>query len=358
MKNKIKQLSQSGKYRELDNNASWSDFKQMWKWDFVKQRIYNDLVKLELRPLYNSLSATEKRSLYKSFKEDSARDVFSTEAFEQRLARKAFVNNLMKKSNFFSSVGEEIGRRMLVAMVNNSFRDFLENKWAWAWRNTFRFLMEKYNLPPIRIPVINRSPGNSILSYNMQKLGSYIKSREDMALVRSVKLFSEIRIGSLLGQGAYGKVYDLPDINKVLKVFRDGVHLNKDLKRMGEVVEAVYGGTASLEDMHYFDYGKIKEGTGGEDGLYYAIMPKIIPLESSDVISGRGDSLQQLLDRIDDGANPDHLGYYRRIFGDEVVDRVVDAYKRAKSRFGGTDLHAGNLGFLPQKPDTYVFYDM
>ena len=80
------------------------------------------------------------------------------------------------------------------------------------------------------------------------------------------------------GTGAYGTVYKLPEINKVLKIFDDSLYLAKDLKRMKRIEDQIFEGTAGKEDMPFFGSGILAKGD--ERNIYYALMPEIIPLNS------------------------------------------------------------------------------
>ena len=44
--------------------------------------------------------------------------------------------------------------------------------------------------------------------------------------------------------------------------------------------------------------------------------------------------------------------------GDEEVSRLLKAGFRAYWKFGGTDLHGGNVGYYQFRPDTYLYFDM
>ena len=42
----------------------------------------------------------------------------------------------------------------------------------------------------------------------------------------------------------------------------------------------------------------------------------------------------------------------------DKVEKIIQAGFRAYTEFRGIDLNQGNIGFIPQKPDTYFYFDM
>jgi hypothetical protein len=190
-------------------------------------------------------------------------------------------------------------------------------------------------------------------------------------------ILDEVKLVGYVGGGAYGKVFKTSD-DRALKIFQDSVSLDKDLKRMSSVTEEVYQGTASLEDMHYFDKGKL-----GNSPYYYALMPLIVPIEKApffstspvfeEAVSSGYDTARYFRNY---GATYDYQDFKDKVLENmkayltspkglqdmdtykNTIDKIIRAAYRASVKFGGTDLHAGNIGYLAQKPDVFFYFDM
>lgn len=203
--------------------------------------------------------------------------------------------------------------------------------------------------------------------------------------LQNIPAFSQIKIDKPIGAGGYGEVFSLINSNKILKIFYLGdmyLHNGKsDIERIEIIEKQLFSGDASLEDMHYFDSGHIY------DNVYYAIMPKIIPFEKSPYYQ-LSDVVAAIPQAITDAAFSDNLdmdsyqkfkrqvmlylmnniGPIKRLkkkgllkdflLYKSLIDDLIKAGYRAYILFGGVDLHAGNLGYLPQKPGLFFYYDM
>lgn len=225
-------------------------------------------------------------------------------------------------------------------------------------------------------PRLNKySKGKVIRDENIEMIKRYYPI--DPSDFEDPTILDEVKLVGYVGGGAYGKVFKTSD-DRALKIFQDSVSLDKDLKRMSSVTEEVYQGTASLEDMHYFDKGKL-----GNSPYYYALMPLIVPIEKApffntspvfeEAVSSSYDTAgyfrrgggtydyQDFKDQVVKSMksylkNPEHLqdmDTYK-----DTIDKIIRASYRASVKFGGTDLHAGNIGYLAQKPDKFFFFDM
>jgi len=93
--------------------------------------------------------------------------------------------------------------------------------------------------------------------------------------LKSAKILQQISLGKIVGSGAFGYVFEIKNSNKMIKIA--GIATQQDEKRYCEMMDKMFSGIASLEDMHYFDYGKL----GDNSGLTYLIMPKVVPLQKS-----------------------------------------------------------------------------
>jgi len=197
--------------------------------------------------------------------------------------------------------------------------------------------------------------------------------------VQGKNILDDVKLTEYIGGGVFGKVFKTSD-NQALKIFMDSVSLKKDLDRMSKVVDEVYQGSASLSDMHYFDYGQL-----GTSGYYYALMPLIVPLESApffnlshvfvEAVNAAYDTVGHFRYR---GNNPGYtdfkdavlrelrnlMSYYGQEALDDVdrykdtINAIIHAAYRASTEYQGTDLHSGNIGYFAQKPDKFFFYDM
>ena len=197
--------------------------------------------------------------------------------------------------------------------------------------------------------------------------------------VQGKNILDDVKLTEYIGGGVFGKVFKTSD-DQALKIFMDSVSLHKDLDRMSKVVDEVYQGSASLSDMHYFDYGQL-----GTSGYYYALMPLIVPLESApffnlshvfvEAVNAAYDTVGHFRYR---GNNPGYtdfkdavlrelrnlMSYYGQEALDDVdrykdtINAIIHAAYRASTEYQGTDLHSGNIGYFAQKPDKFFFYDM
>ena len=205
------------------------------------------------------------------------------------------------------------------------------------------------------------------------------------------------KIDKFLGAGAYGKVFSLAGTNRVIKIFTSAVSLERDLNRFRKTMDQIYSKEEKkITSMPIFDEGKLSFE------YYYVIMPRLIPFGSTEQYHNNVEFFDELFYCIMDvGIEARHANkissfpsfakdVYSRLFRhikkvskeDErakmfrpldfkprysrntflenriAVDRIILAAYRAIKDFGGRDLHSGNIGYLPQKPDTFVFYDM
>jgi hypothetical protein len=139
---------------------------------------------------------------------------------------------------------------------------------------------------------------------------------------------------------------------------------------------------ASSREMPYFDYGKV-----GRAGYYYSIMPLIIPLKNAPFFNkspvfGMVANINQNVARDLEYRNEWDISYeeYKTkvmsalirqakytLIGNQkddikiyknTIEKIIKAGYRALNKFQGTDTHAGNIGYLPQKPNQFFYFDM
>lgn len=197
--------------------------------------------------------------------------------------------------------------------------------------------------------------------------------------VKDKNILDDVKLTGYIGGGVYGKVFKTSD-DQALKIFMDSVSLQKDLQRMSKVVDEVYQGSASLSDMHYFDYGQL-----GTSPYYYALMPLIVPLEKapffdlspvfSEAVNASYDAVGYFRYRSNTPgytefkdqvlqALPNLVASYGQDGLDDInrykdtINAIIYAAYRASTEYKGTDLHSGNIGYFAQKPDKFFFYDM
>jgi len=397
MNNKwIKYLVETGEYRQIDPEELYSNansrktmrdfvisFQRMWENQFFQKRVLSDLMQIEVIPTYNSLDDYQKRDLYKVFKKEQVSQTadlifnYTNRTRQAADRRNQYIlyfrrNSAILDNDLFHKL-EELLCVFINGTKNSSPRSFnylLSDVFSWA--RVYKKIYSKHNIEQPKLPFLNKIPGNdqSNKTHNLiffsKNYGQF--NREDL---EKIPLLREIRIGKFVGEGAYGKVYELEGTERVIKFFFDGVDLNKDIKRTERVLEQVYGGTASLEDMHYFDYGKL-----GKTGLLYIIMPKIVPLRKLKIYKENTDLIEGLVEALflvgQYGTQKSFEDFSRDVLlsftdggvkitgklGNEFVRSIIMAGFRATTQHGGTDFHTGNIGFLPQKPDIFFFFDM
>lgn len=192
-------------------------------------------------------------------------------------------------------------------------------------------------------------------------------------------ILNNIYIGKKIGSGYSGIVFELADENdRVIKIMNDSVHeegLEGEVKKFQSIIDQMHSGKASIEDMHFFDVGKL-----GNSSLYYVIMPRIVPLEQAPFykhskifekladacgavartgINNKIKSFQKYSDMVMEqaGYDPYKLSEEFELYQDTLM-KIIKAGFRAYKVHGGYDLHSGNIGYLPQNPDKFFFFDM
>jgi len=360
-------IGEGGKYRQLDPESyNWNDFEEMWKREFFRKRVFNDFLKLEFLPFFKTISGVEKREFFSLFKQEKFSDPYSEEAYNKLTNQNIFIQRVIPNFRFLRLIGSAPARAALKQVVNGASVNHTGE--FFYWKVIFDFLQTRHNPSQVKFPVLNRYPNNdNSLNRNLLAIEGSLKTAEDKVAARSSKIFKEIRVGKQLGSGAFGRVYEILGTNRVIKIFDDAVNLEKDITRMERVIDDIYAGTASLEDMPYFESGKIGKT------LNYAIMPKLVPLLDDEFFSGHENRIKMLdglMNKLsfhgNQAFNDPETGVYKefeiedyeKTLGSDRVYRISRATNRAKMEWGGRDLHAGNIGFLTQKPDTYIFFDM
>lgn len=221
-----------------------------------------------------------------------------------------------------------------------------------------------------RIGKISVAPDIAELNTRILEKESFYLREED---VKSVTFLDKFKIGKFLGEGAFGKVFELERTNFVIKIFKDSVDLQKDMERYQKVEDQLFGGTASVEDMHYFESGVIGKDRRSSIDIYYAVMPKIVPLTKGHEYQKHEAAYKEIFKALRDAARYDRFSedelllYLEKnvpislqAFPRDYILKIVKAYVRARDVFGGRDLHGGNIGYFPFSKDTqfFFYYDM
>jgi len=354
----------------------WRDkFQELFeKNSFFLTQLVNDIIKEEIAPRFKSLAPDVQRQLYSILTHPKLHKMGVWDKYTY-IERKFTGIRLLKYMEveqlsllllyYFSPEKRDIA---LSSIRQNEF----------PFMDFYKVLYSNKTPPVIRI--LKKTSTNA-LPQNIKIIIKRFNQVEPSDLSKSPVL-RQVTIGKIIGAGAYGTVYDLVGQDRVMKIFEDGVDLERDTDRMEDVIEQVYGGTASLEDMHYFEQGQL-----GESGLYYAIMPKIIPYSSfftEKKFGTRGRryfmdlaacnkrtvwNVTSVLGR-DTISFPEFRG---RVFHEmkgyghsqseirkyyDTSNAIIRAGYNAFSKWHGTDLHGGNLGFIAQKPEVFFYYDM
>jgi len=355
---------------ESDRGGSfYLRFPVIWQKRFIREKFIRDIIRVEILPWFKSLPPDMKRFFYKDFTSaDSSRQDLINWIENQ------WQNNHRDITHYFS---RKIMLNLLRLFASNKKEDLdlyvseLSDERRDCWESAYHAFYSRHedlapNAPPLRIT-------KSILKTNLAKLQTiyprlFMEIKDDDSLSNSI--LSEVEIIKNIGSGYFGQVFSLSN-GRALKIFRSGVNLQKDVDRMNLVISQVYGGSASLEDMHYFEHGKI-----GRSSFFYAVMPRIIPLSKLDYqytdklvdvadnvkfnyryVNSTSTSLEEFKQLVMRFVSAPKIEVDRPEF-QAKADAIIKAGYRAIKQFGGEDLHGGNIGFLPQKPEVFFYYDM
>jgi len=374
-----------------NNKDEWeSKFLDLFRTNrFFLASIINDIIKWDLAPRFKSKDLGAQKEIYSIIKYPGKNPMRIWDKYEY-IKRKFFGSESVE--NFQDETLYDILTYYFVPEKREEIITSLRGTNSWYDFMTIYTKLYKNRTPPI-IKSLSLTPTLPIKN----NVKAIIKrfTFVDKSLLSAAPILKQVTLGEEVGSGAFGTVYDLVGQGRVMKVFESGVNLQDDVDRMQSIITQVYGGFASLEDMHYFDYGKL-----GESGLFYSIMPKIIPFRdffsqerfgswgkeyfldlasankiTAKMLSGNSygsydsDGNDKIIVRRD-ATYPEFRGrIYHQMgkFGHtkaqinkyrETTNAIIKAGYEAFSRWGGTDLHGGNLGFLAQKPDVFFYYDM
>ena len=343
------------------------------------------LVRLELRPLMRSLSEEDRKILFKNIKMnptipnfDLINNVISPQISADSALTKAGLKNdtyvLFDYLSYYVSYFTNPKRK-------EKFEQSIKKSPILA-ATLYWELFKKF---PEEVPTISKIYKADTSTQNRRENLRTLEQKRIRITPEQVEkpnILDDIKIMKEIGKGAFGRVFELED-GRALKIFSSGVDFNKDIERYEKVMDQLYKGQASMEDMHIFDYGKL-----GESDYYFAVMPKIIPMTAADFYNQNG-IFYSIAKANKDVAQRGTADSYERFkalslasasniyvsakdqFGNptlsfqqaynkysDMVDKIIQAGWRAYNEYGGTDIHHGNIGFFSQKPDQFFYFDM
>ena len=338
------------------------------------------LMRLEFRPFIRSLPEEDRKTLFRSVKINSF--VPNTSFVNEKIIPNIPTDSVLVKAglkydtytlydwlsyyvNYFTN---EKAKQRFEKQISNMPDKVTSLYWE---------LFKKY---PEEVPTISKLYKPDTSTQNKRDNARILKL--DLNELTKPNILDDVKIVKQLGKGAFGTVYELED-GRAFKVFSSGVDVDKDLERYEKIMDQLYKGQASLEDMHIFDYGKL-----GETNYYYAVMPKIIPLNSTDIfkesaifhaVAKANKEIAQRGRKVDyetfkrlalseagtfyvqakDKYGNSNLSFQQAYnTHSDIVDKIIKAGWRAYSEFGGTDIHSGNIGSFPNDPENYFYFDM
>jgi len=372
-----------------DKDTLLPKFSEIWKTnEFFRKRLIQDLGKLELLPAFKSMMRIDQHTFFRVITkaEDS-----NTPPPGMRITPEQIIS-LFMRDYFAGKMDSQITNLgsytvyYVFKVLFNSYNQDVTNYLAFIktqpiiWLRVYKSLYSKF---PDQVPTLpelkttDTSPKNKEHNLNILEKTYHI----DITSVYKKNILDDIKLIEKIGSGYYGNVYSMED-GRVFKVFSDGVDLKKDVNRMRRVINNLYKGSGKVNQMAYFETGRI-----GYTGLFYAIMPEIVPLtkapfyRSSEIFHDTANFnkvaakdlqgifksapvykkykellLARLKEYVDNYQDYDFDTEYNKY--SETIERIIEAGYRAYKDFKGTDLHSGNIGYLRQKPDEFFYFDM
>lgn len=362
-------------------------FVNTWRTNkYFRERLMNDVIRLEIDNVFKQLPRDEQIKIFKTIKNSSRpSDQYGQygnmmnfvqevqQNFSDRTATKnisAFhIYYFLRK--YFNLMTEE---------EKNQYFSY-ERTYPLVWIKPYHHLYSNFTDDKTpEIPKISyTSSTKENRNHNVDILNKYYTILDDQ--IRGKTILDEIKIKEHIGSGYYGNVFSTED-GRAIKVFTNSVDMDRDLKRMKKVSKDLYSMKGSLEDMPYFDFGRI-----GKTSLMYVIMPEIVPLKKAPFYSEspifqeasnmnkkivyslstifksapsykkyKDLYIQKLKDHVDNYENYDFDVEYNKF--SETIEKIIQAGYRAYKKYRGTDLHGGNIGYLRQKPDVFFYFDM
>jgi len=372
-----------------DDQTLVPKFSEVWKTnEFLRKRLTQDLARLELLPAFKSLGRTDQHTFFKVI---TKAEGFHMPPPGMRETPVQIIQYFIKDyfgqdpNSIISRLGEYITYCLFKILFNsynqdvNTYYIMIREKPTF-WLGVYKNLYSKY---PDKVPILPEINTVNIPSKNKKNNLDILSSTYQInpVLVSKKNILDDIKLSDKIGSGYYGNIYSTEE-GRAFKVFSDGVDLKKDVNRMRRVINNLYKGSGKVNQMAYFDTGKL-----GETGLYYALMPEIVPLtkapfyKSSKIFHDTANFnkvaakdlrgifksapvykkykellLTRLKEYVENYQDYDFDTEYNKY--SETIERIIEAGYRAYKDFKGTDLHAGNIGYLRQKPDEFFYFDM
>lgn len=362
-------------------------FIDVWKTSrHFRERLFNDIIKLEIDNVFKSLPRDKQIEIYKIIKPSYGPN--------QGLGQHGYVSDIAEEFqiNFSTRTAtRNLDSTVLYYLLKKYFKGSTEDQFRQEfqfaknvpeeWINTYHLLYSNFENHTPSIPKISYVPKpemNANKKHNLDMLNAYSWSIPEDT-VKEKTILDEVKIKDHIGSGYYGIVFSTED-GRAIKFFQNSVDMRQDLKRMKKVSADLFSGAGTIEDMPYFDYGRV-----GKTNLFYAIMPEIVPLtkapfyDQSEIFGAAANvnkGITRELKHIFKSApsykkykdlflarlkQNSFIGYdfdidYNQYA--ETIDKIAQAGYRAYKKFKGSDLHSGNIGYLRQKPDTFFYFDM
>ena len=372
-------------------NKEEFDDKYIQNWngsETFRNKVVNDIIKLEIDNNFKQLSRDHQHIYYRiivgaeSIDDPVGDDGYRVNDYVNKFMNDNFSNKTAVKTltsyPVFYLLKKYFGRNTKDVM---EYFDYIKTQ-PLNWYHAYRALYSNFESHVPTIPKISYVSGDSISDTKkenikfLKKVG-YVMNREKLV---GQNILDTIKLTHQIGSGYHGRVFGTED-GRALKIFGTAEDLNKDLRRMKKIEKNLYSGLGSLEDMTYFETGKL-----GDTGNYYSLMPEIIPLtkapfyEQSAIFNdianmnkgaaknfagkkvGYKKFKDFVINSVKENNQNNRFKYYE--FDEEyenyseTIEKIIQAGYRAYTKFGGIDLHGGNIGYIRQKPDVFFYYDM
>ena len=282
------------------------------------------------------------------------------------------------------------------------------------WRKYLKEQEQTNELFEHNVNIIKKAYDNSLY-------GNQYAYLIDLFTPENAKILTQVELEEdqkAIKGGAYSKIFPIKGNDMMLKLFTHGVNVEEDISRMKKIADQVFKGEASLGQMHFYEFGTLGDTSNNlneagtermtqpEPGYQkpyvpakvvfkYVIMPKIGLFEKSIAYQQDPEIFNYISEAVQKTARTSQKGISFTDFFNFVMENLADSLKRSFSNYskelkieltkeyteridefqdtiskiihvayntftkeGGTDLHLGNLGFFPQKPDDWFYFDM
>lgn len=343
------------------------------------------LVRLELRPLMRSLSEEDRKILFRNIKINPF--IPNINLIDMQVVPKIEADSALAKSGLKNDTYSlyDYLSYYVSYFINPERKEKFEQKIKNSPILAASLYWELFKKFPEEVPTISKIYRADTSTQNRRENLRTLEQKRiriNPEQVEKPNILDDIKITKEIGKGAFGRVFELED-GRALKIFSSSVDFNKDMERYEKVMDQLYKGQASMEDMHIFDYGKL-----GNSEYYFVVMPQITPLTTADFYNENAIFYAVALanKEVAERASPDSFDFFKQkvltnaasIYVNkkdkfsnstlsfqqaynkysDIVDKIIQAGWRAYDEYGGTDIHHGNIGFFPQKPDQFFYFDM